>query len=441
MIVGPEDPLANGIADSLTAANISVFGPQKQAAQIESNKDWAKAFMDRHGIPTARWKSFNDSSAAKEFIKNADFDALVVKASGLAAGKGVVVANNRTEACNAVDDILTDRKYGNAGETVVIEELLQGDEVSLLAFCDGNTFKPMLPAQDHKRIFDNDLGPNTGGMGAYCPCPLLDSKQLQLVYDQVLQKTVDGFKKEGIKFVGVLYAGLMVTKTGPKVLEFNCRFGDPETEVILPLLKSDLYEIMSSCCNGTLNRQDIEWEENLQAVGVVMASKGYPETSSKGQIITGLDSLKDIVVFHCGTTFSNNNYLTNGGRVLINVALAPNLILATSKATKACQCVQFDGAQFRHDIAHKGIARSILESGKLSYKESGVDITAGNDLITFIKPSVATTKRKGVLSDLGGFGGLFSTKVAGYKDPILVSGTDGVGTKLKVRRFRKNGLF
>nr|XP_023024941.1 trifunctional purine biosynthetic protein adenosine-3 [Leptinotarsa decemlineata] len=388
VVVGPEDPLSNGIADALVSEGINVFGPQKDAAQIESNKDWAKSFMDKYNIPTARWRSFQNSEEAKLFINTAPFDALVVKASGLAAGKGVVVAANKDEACRAVDDILTEKKFGAAGETVVIEELLSGEEVSVLAFSDGFTVKAMLPAQDHKRIFDNDLGPNTGGMGAYCPCPLLSSEQLQYVQKEVLEKTLEGFKRENLKFVGVLYAGLMLTREGPKVLEFNCRFGDPETEVILPLLKSDLYDIMLSCCNGTLNKQELKWESGISAVGVVMASRGYPESSSKGQVITGT----------CIYSWLDEKKM---------------------------------GFISEHFMV-KFISRSILQIGKLTYKQSGVDITAGNDLVSHIKPAAKSTDRAGTMGSLGGFGGLFDTKLAGYKDPLLVSGTDGVGTKLKI---------
>ncbi|CAG9774100.1 unnamed protein product [Ceutorhynchus assimilis] len=435
VVIGPEDPLANGMADALTSAKIPVFGPGKIAAQIESDKDWSKAFMDRHGIPTAKWKSFNNAQQAKNFIENAPFPALVVKASGLAAGKGVVVAANNQEACRAVDEILTDKKYGNAGETVVVEELLSGEEVSVLAFCDGNTIKAMLPAQDHKRIFDNDEGPNTGGMGAYCPCPLLTNDQYQYVQKQVLEKSLLGFKKDNIKYCGVLYAGLMLTPQGPKVLEFNCRFGDPETEVILPLLESDLFEIMLSCANGTLESQQLKWKENVSAVGVVMASKGYPETSTKNQVIKGIETVNskpNHLVFQCGTAFKDGNIVTNGGRVLIVVALGPQLVTAAANAAKSCEIIKFEGSQHRRDIAHKGIASSILESGKLTYKASGVDITAGNELVDHIKPAAKSTNRAGVMGALGGFGGLFDTKAAGYVDPLLVSGTDGVGTKLKI---------
>ncbi|KAF5292718.1 hypothetical protein FQR65_LT11186 [Abscondita terminalis] len=435
VVVGPEDPLAKGIADVLKSYGVPTFGPQRDAAQIESDKAWAKDFMDRHNIPTARWKSFTNANDAKAFIQNADFPALVVKASGLAAGKGVVVAATKDEACDAVDVILTDRKFGSAGDNVVIEELLTGEEVSVLAFCDGKTVRPMLPSQDHKRIFDGDQGGNTGGMGAYCPCPLLNEDDMKRVTEQILQPTVDGFLKENLKFVGVLYAGLMLTENGPKVLEFNCRFGDPETEVILPLLESDLYEVMSSCCSGNLDSVLLQWKQNIYATGVVLASKGYPESSSKGQIITGIEdanNLRDCVVFHCGTALKDCNIVTNGGRVLIAVSLAPQLAVAAVRATKMCENINFDGKQYRTDIAQKGMCSAILRTGKLTYAQSGVDIVKGDELVDYIKPLAKSTSQRGVMGGIGGFGGLFDVKKAGFVDPLLVSGTDGVGTKLKI---------
>ncbi|XP_069683657.1 trifunctional purine biosynthetic protein adenosine-3 [Periplaneta americana] len=436
VVVGPEDPLAGGIADVLRAAGVNCFGPGKEAARIESDKDWAKSFMDRHGIPTARWGAFTAAEKAKSFIKSSSFPALVVKASGLAAGKGVVVATSQTEACHAVDSILTDHKFGSAGNTVIVEELLEGEEVSVLAFVDGSNISVMLPSQDHKRHMDGDVGANTGGMGAYCPCPLISDCELVTVRETVLQKAVDGLKKENTPFIGVLYAGLMLTKDGPKVLEFNCRFGDPETQVILSLLESDLYHIMLACCKGELNKQTLQWRSDVYAVGVIMASRGYPESSSKGNVITGHDvisKLPEHLVFHSGTALSTNGDLvTNGGRVLIVIAIANQLAVAAAKATRACEKINFEGAQYRTDISYKGIARSLLQKGQLSYKASGVDIVAGDNLVSRIKPAVAQTNRNGVLGSIGGFGGLFDTKAAGYKDPLLVSGTDGVGTKLKI---------
>ncbi|KAG6800409.1 trifunctional purine biosynthetic protein adenosine-3 isoform X1 [Apis mellifera caucasica] len=434
VVIGPEEYLANGLADELKTVEINCFGPQKAASKIETDKYWAKEFMDRYQIPTARWKGFVNAKEAKEFVMNAQFPALVIKASGLAAGKGVIVAKDKEEACKAIDEILIDKKFGSAGESIVVEELLEGEEVSMLAFTDGKTIIPMIPAQDHKRIFNNDIGPNTGGMGAYCPCPLLNKDNYEIVKSNILQKAIDGLKQEQIPFVGVLYAGLMLTKDGPRVLEFNCRFGDPETQVILPLLKSDLFNIMKACCEGSLDESLIVWEKNLFAVGVILASQGYPISSSKGQIITGInDVLHTNFIFHSGTNISSKGELvTNGGRVLITVSLAPSLALAAAKATHAAQIISFDGKQFRTDIAHKGIARSILQNGQLTYKSSGVDIETGDSLVSAIKPISYSTQRLGSMGSIGSFGGLFDIKAAGYKDPILVSGTDGVGTKLKI---------
>ncbi|KAK9307746.1 hypothetical protein QLX08_001990 [Tetragonisca angustula] len=436
VVIGPEEYLANGLADELKNVEINCFGPQKAASKIEADKYWAKEFMDKCKIPTAKWKGFVNAEEAKEFVINAPYPATVVKASGLAAGKGVIVAKDKQEACKAIDEILTDKKFGSAGESIVIEELLEGEEVSVLAFTDGKTIVPMAPAQDHKRIFDGDTGPNTGGMGAYCPCPLLNKADYEIVKTNILQKVIDGLREEQIPFVGVLYAGLMLTKDGPKVLEFNCRFGDPETQVVLPLLKSDLFNIMKACCEGSLIESQIVWEENLFAVGVILASRGYPVSSSKGQVITGVNNIlreRNQFVFHSGTSISSEGeLLTNGGRVLITVSLAPSLALAAAKATHAAQNISFEGKQFRTDIAHKGIARFILHHGQLTYKSSGVDIEAGDSLVSAIKPASYSTQRLGTIGSIGSFGGLFDIKATGYKDPILVSGTDGVGTKLKI---------
>ncbi|XP_031834271.1 trifunctional purine biosynthetic protein adenosine-3 Gart [Nomia melanderi] len=436
VVIGPEEYLANGLADELENVGIHCFGPQKAASRIEADKYWAKKFMDRHQIPTARWKGFTDADEAKKFVINTPYPALVIKAAGLAAGKGVIVAKDKQEACSAIDNILTEKRFGPAGESIVIEELLEGEEVSVLAFTDGKTVVPMAPAQDHKRIFNGDMGPNTGGMGAYCPCPLLPKEDCKLVKSDVLQKAITGLRQEKIPFVGVLYAGLMLTKDGPKVLEFNCRFGDPETQVVLPLLNSDLFTIMKACCEGSLTESQVSWQENVFAVGVILASRGYPISSSKGQVITGVNNIlskADHFVFHSGTSISPEGKLvTNGGRVLITVSLASSLALAAAKATHAAQKISFEGKQFRTDIAHKGIARSILHNGKLTYKSSGVDIVAGDLLVSAIKPATCSTQRLGTIGSIGSFGGLFDIKATGYKDPILVSGTDGVGTKLKI---------
>ncbi|XP_052869547.1 trifunctional purine biosynthetic protein adenosine-3 [Anopheles cruzii] len=439
--VGPEDPLADGLGDELRKANVRCFGPGKRGARIEADKNWSKDFMHRHGIPTARYASFTEAAPAKAFIRSAPYAALVVKASGLAAGKGVIVADTVDEACAAVDEILGDRRFGAAGEVVVVEERLTGEEVSVLAFVDSRTVRVMLPAQDHKRLRDQDLGPNTGGMGAYCPCPLIKSDELELVVREVLQRAVDGLRKEGIAYHGVLYAGMMLTPDGPKTLEFNCRFGDPETQVILPLLKSDLYDVMEATCEGRLHEVQLQFRPATSAVGVVMASKGYPETSTKGCVIKGLDAVAsrpEHLVFHSGVTLNGREeFVTNGGRVLISVVLDSDLKKAAALATAACSTIQFEGSQHRRDIAQKAFKHL-----NLSYKASGVDIDAGDALVQRIKPLARGTNRPGVIGGLGGFGGLFrlndvtytdrAGKEVRYSDPVLVQGTDGVGTKLKL---------
>uniref|UniRef100_A0A1A9VZQ2 Trifunctional purine biosynthetic protein adenosine-3 n=1 Tax=Glossina brevipalpis TaxID=37001 RepID=A0A1A9VZQ2_9MUSC len=433
VVVGPEDPLAQGLGDVLQRAGIRCFGPGQNGAQIEADKKWAKDFMLRHKIPTARYESFTSTQKAKEFIKSATYRALVVKASGLAAGKGVVVAENANEACQAVEQILGDKKFGSAGETVVVEELLTGEEVSVLAFVDKNTVRVMLPAQDHKRLKDNDLGPNTGGMGAYCPCPIISTEALELVRTQVLERALTGLRSEGINYCGVLYAGMMLTPDGPKTLEFNCRFGDPETQVILPLLETDLFDVMLACCNNNLREIDLKWRNGISTVGVVMASAGYPETSTKGCVIEGIPrNTADQMVFHSGTaTNANGKLVTNGGRVLIAVTLRSDLRQAAQASTKICQSIQFSGggAQFRSDIAQKAFK---CQTTSLSYKDSGVDIDAGDALVQRIKVLSAGTKRSGVLGGLGGFGGLFRLKELNYKNPVICEAVNGVGAKIQL---------
>lgn len=428
VVVGPEDPLANGITDDLSASGIPCFGPSRLASQLESSKEFSKVFMDKYSIPTAKWKSFTDPTEAKDYINKATHDALVVKADGLAAGKGVVVAANKKEATEAVDMMLKDKTFGQAGETVVVEELLRGEEVSVLAFSDGVNIAVMPPAQDHKRIFDGDKGPNTGGMGAYAPCPLVSKEMLAVIKRDVIRKAIDGMNTEGIPFVGCLFAGIMLTDDGPKVLEYNCRFGDPETEAILPLLESDLYPTLVACVKGNLSEAKPIWQEDRVALGIVMASAGYPASYEKGKKITGLDYVSqagDVHAFHAGTSRQGDDVLTSGGRVLVVVGLASTLLEAVSKAKSAVAKITFEGAQYRRDIGHKALNR-------LTYKSAGVDIDAGDHLVSSIKELVMRTNRPGVVGGIGGFGGVFDLGKAGYKDPLLISGTDGVGTKLKV---------
>ncbi|XP_038049315.1 trifunctional purine biosynthetic protein adenosine-3-like isoform X2 [Patiria miniata] len=438
VVVGPEAPLAAGITDALTSSGIDCFGPTKAAAEIESCKEFAKDFMDRHGIPTAKWKAFDDTEAACAHILSAPYQAYVVKASGLAAGKGVIVASNKAEACQAVTAILQDKLFGSAGDRVVVEELLEGQEFSVLAFCDGTHFAAMPPAQDHKRVGEGDTGPNTGGMGAYCPCPQVSPDVLQQICDGILQKAVSGLKSEGRPYIGVLYAGLMLTNNGPRVLEFNCRFGDPEVQVLLPLLTSDLYATCMACITGNLSSAPPRFHDNMSVVAVVKASGGYPGSYKKGFEITGLDKVQELdqIVFHAGTTICDSKVVTSGGRVLTNVAMADSLPIAAAQAQKGAEIVQFEGGFHRRDIAFKGCRflqknRTFSQTG-LTYAACGVDITAGNSLVDAIKPLAVSTSRSGCHASLGGFGGLFDIRAAGFKDPILVSGTDGVGTKLKI---------
>ncbi|XP_061571488.1 trifunctional purine biosynthetic protein adenosine-3 [Cololabis saira] len=433
VVVGPEAPLAAGIIDDLALAGVPCFGPSAKAAQLEASKSFSKAFMERHGIPTARYGSFTDPQEACSFIRTADFPALVVKASGLAAGKGVIVARDQDEACQAVMDIMKDGAFGAAGETVVVEELLEGEEVSCLCFSDGTSVAPMPPAQDHKRLQDGDLGPNTGGMGAYAPTPQVSPELLQQIRETVLQRTVDGMKEEGTPYVGVLYAGLMLTEQGPKVLEFNCRFGDPECQVLLPLLQSDLYEVMLSTVKGGLASSAPVWRQDSSAVTVVMASAGYPGAYKKGVEIKGLSQVQDsgLQVFHAGTALKDGSLVSSGGRVLTVTAVRSSLETALQAANQGVAAVVFPEAVYRRDIGHRAIGHLSRHRG-LTYKDSGVDIAAGNKLVDLIKPLAKSTSRSGCNAELGGFAGLFDVKAAGFVDPILVSGTDGVGTKLKI---------
>ncbi|XP_042543175.1 trifunctional purine biosynthetic protein adenosine-3 isoform X2 [Dipodomys spectabilis] len=358
VVVGPEAPLAAGIVGDLTSAGVRCFGPTAEAAQLESSKRFAKEFMDRHGIPTARWRAFTKLEEACSFIMNADFPALVVKASGLAAGKGVIVAKSKEEACKAVQEIMQEKAFGAAGETIVIEELLEGEEVSCLCFTDGKTVAPMPPAQDHKRLLEGDQGPNTGGMGAYCPAPQVPMDLLLEIKNTVLQRVVEGMQQEGTPYTGILYAGIMLTKGGPKVLEFNCRFGDPECQVILPLLQSDLYEVIQSTLDGRLSASLPIWLESHSAITVVMASKGYPGAYTKGTEITGFSEAQalGLEVFHAGTSLKDGKVVTSGGRVLTVTAIRENLLLALEEAKKGLAVIKFEGAVYRRDIGFRAIA-------------------------------------------------------------------------------------
>ncbi|MBQ5682303.1 MAG: phosphoribosylamine--glycine ligase [Peptococcaceae bacterium] len=352
-VVGPEVPLTMGIVDKFQEKGLKIFGPSGRAAEIEGSKTFAKDLMAKYGIPTAKYGAFTDAAEAKAFLAEVGLPC-VVKADGLAAGKGVLICETKEEAETAVEDILVDNKFGNAGSRVVVEEFLTGQEVSMLAFSDGKTIVPMVSSQDHKRIWDGDKGLNTGGMGAYSPAPIYTADIHEIVVPQVLEATIKAMEQEGRPFAGILYAGLMLTADGPKVLEFNARFGDPETQAVLPRLKSDLVEIFLAIIDGRLAEMNIEWHEEA-AVCVVMASGGYPESSDKGRVITGLKEAEEAgaIVFHAGTKETDGNIVTNGGRVLGISALGKDIAEAIENAYKGVKQITFENMQYRTDIGKK----------------------------------------------------------------------------------------
>ncbi len=351
VVVAPDDPLAAGMVDDLNKVGIRAFGPTKKAAQIEWSKAFAKKLMKKAGIPTAKFESFTSYKTAYKYLVKQPMP-IVIKASGLALGKGVVVAKNIEDAKDALKDIMLDKLHGDAGNTVVIEEFLEGQEVSFHAFCDGKTAEIFPTSQDHKQIFDGDLGANTGGMGTIAPVPWVSKKLIEEVKKKVIMKALKEMKRRGIEYKGILYPGIMVTKNGSKVLEFNCRFGDPETEPYLRLLKTDLYDIFDACINGTLSKVKIEWYKK-SACCIVIASAGYPQSSQKGVKISGIskaDSQKHVVIFHAATKKQNKNIVTNGGRVLAVSAIGKNLKDALKNAYTGVKKIKFDGMQFRTDI-------------------------------------------------------------------------------------------
>jgi len=357
-VVGPEAPLAEGIVDAFQEAGLRIFGPTRAAAQLESSKDFAKRFMVRHGLPTARHRSFEDAAAAKAYVAEQGAP-IVVKADGLAAGKGVVVATTREEANAAIDAMLGERRFGAAGARVVIEEFLAGEEASFIVMCDGTHVLPLATSQDHKRLRDGDQGPNTGGMGAYSPAPLVTPKIHARVMREIILPAVNGMAQDGHPYVGFLYAGLMIDGAGnPRTLEFNCRLGDPETQPILLRLKSDLLELVEHALAGTLDQAEAQWDRRC-AIGVVLAAAGYPEEPRKGDRIEGIPApADDCRVFHAGTKLQGDAPATNGGRVMCVTALGDSLRIARTRAYEVIDRIRFDGMQFRRDIGHRGLKKS-----------------------------------------------------------------------------------
>ena len=357
-VVGPEAPLAAGIVDEFQAAGLRIFGPTRAAARLESSKDFAKSFMVRHGLPTARHATFADAGEAKAYVDR-EGAPIVVKADGLAAGKGVVVAASREEAHRAIDAMLTSRSLGEAGARVVLEQFLQGEEASFIVMCDGAHVLPLATSQDHKRLRDGDAGPNTGGMGAYSPAPVVTPKVHARVMREIIVPAVQGMAKDGIPYVGFLYAGLMIDPAGnPRTLEFNCRLGDPETQPILLRLKSDLLELIEQALAGALDRASADWDRRA-ALGVVLAAAGYPEEPRKGDAIEGLPKpAEDCRVFQAGTRVDRGRLVTNGGRVLCVTALGDSIRMARARAYEAVERIRFDGMQYRRDIGHRALTKS-----------------------------------------------------------------------------------
>ncbi|MFW6166455.1 MAG: phosphoribosylamine--glycine ligase, partial [Ralstonia sp.] len=356
-VVGPEAPLAAGIVDLFRAKGLRIFGPTQAAAQLESSKDFAKAFMHRHGIPTAKYQTFRNAAQAHAYIDQ-EGAPIVIKADGLAAGKGVVVAMTAEEAHGAIDMMLADNRLGDAGARVVIEEFLAGEEASFIVVCDGKDVVALATSQDHKRLLDGDAGPNTGGMGAYSPAPVVTPTLHARTLREIIMPTIRGMEKDGIPYTGFLYAGLMIDADGnPKTLEFNCRMGDPETQPIMARMKTDLYDVLDRAIDGKLDGMELDWDRRT-ALGVVMAAHGYPDAPRKGDVITGIPKeTEDSVTFHAGTTLKDGALTTTGGRVLCVVGLADTVKAAQRAAYNAIEQIQFDGAQYRTDIGHRAIRR------------------------------------------------------------------------------------
>lgn len=439
VVPGPEQPLVDGISDIFTKVGISVFGPSEKAALLEGSKAFSKAFMDKHNIPTARFKSFTNAEAAKKHIQEVDYN-VVLKADGLAGGKGVLIPESKQEAIAGIDEIMVTQSFGSAGDELVIEEYLDGDELSILTISDGYTMVNLPLAQDHKRAKNGDTGLNTGGMGAYAPAPIGTPSVVEEINSSIIEPTIKGMRHDGFPMRGVLFTGIMLgSDNKPRVLEYNVRFGDPEVQTVLPLLTedTDLAEVMMACADHRLDSVKIELKPNMYSTTVVLAAGGYPESYKKGDVITVKEPLpKDTFVFHAGTALVDGKVVTAGGRVIAVTAIGPSLREAVDRAYAAVEHVDFVGKYHRTDIAHRAFrdADNKSSSRGVTYEQAGVSVDNGNALVETIKAKVKSTARPGADSDIGGFGGLFDLAKAGYNhsDTLLVGATDGVGTKLRV---------
>ncbi|KAK4153727.1 phosphoribosylglycinamide synthetase [Chaetomidium leptoderma] len=432
VVPGPEAPLVDGVEGFFRDAGIPVFGPSQDAARMEGSKTFSKDFMKKHNIPTAAYENFSDYEQACQYLKTVNHN-VVIKATGLAAGKGVIIPQSQEEALQGLKEIMMDKAFGSAGDEVVIEEFLTGDELSILSFCDGTTIKSLPAAQDHKRIGEGDTGLNTGGMGCYAPTKLATPQLIARIEREILQPTIDGMRNDGFPFRGCLFTGLMIAPDGaPKVLEYNVRFGDPETQTVLPLLESDLAKIMYACAGPVPYLEDIAFKISSKfSTTVVVAAPGYPESYPKNIPMQVADAPQDINIFHAGTKLSGDSLLTAGGRVIASTAVGDSLRAAVDKAYGGVKLISFDGMYYRKDIAHRAFRTTEASSDKLTYAQSGVSIDAGNELVDRIKAAVATTRRPGAEAVIGGFGGEVDLSAAGHPGaPIIVGAIDGVGTKL-----------
>jgi phosphoribosylamine--glycine ligase/phosphoribosylformylglycinamidine cyclo-ligase len=438
VVPGPEAPLVDGVEGFFRKAGIPCFGPSKEAARLEGSKTYSKDFMKKYNIPTAAYENFSDYANAVTYLDSISHD-VVIKATGLAAGKGVIIPETKEEAKQALDQIMQKKAFGSAGDEVVIEELLLGDELSVLTFCDGYTIRSLPLAQDHKRIYDGDQGPNTGGMGCYAPTNIATKELMEQIDREILEPTISGMRREKQPFRGVLFTGLMITSSGPKVLEYNVRFGDPETQTVLPLLSadSDLAEIMLACAEGYLDNCHLKIEDKFSAT-VVLAAGGYPGSYAKGTPMTVKSPPAGSTIFHAGTKLEEGQLKTSGGRVIAINAVGDSLRAAVDAAYAALdsKVIEFEGAFFRKDIAHRAFRDAKKEA--MTYAGAGVDIEAGNQFVEKIKKAVASTKRPGADAEIGGFGGEVDLSQCGFPDaPAIVGAIDGVGTKLMVAQAMK----
>ncbi|KAL9084350.1 MAG: hypothetical protein Q9159_005258 [Coniocarpon cinnabarinum] len=440
VIPGPEAPLVDGIVDRFQKQGILCFGPSKAAARMEGSKVFAKDFMQKYGIPTAVHRSFKDFEAGKRFLEDNQDRKWVIKADGLAAGKGVVIPKSHSEAITALETTMKAREFGAAGDEVVVEEFLEGEEISILSFSDGYTIRSLPPAQDHKRIFDKDEGKNTGGMGAYAPASIATPQMLAKIDKVILQPTIDNLRNMWTPFRGCLFTGFMLTSTGPKVLEYNVRFGDPESQTLLALLETDLVEILLGCVLGTLSSVTLSLKAAFSTT-VVAAAGGYPDAYDKGQEIDLSPTGPETHIFHAGTTHDADGKLrTSGGRVIAATGVGSSVRDACEKAYTGIRAIHFERMHYRKDIAYRELRRreksqdqlQTSHYSELTYADAGVSIDAGNELVQRIKPAILNTKRPGSDGSIGGFGGVFSLRDAGYgsQAPDIVSAIDGVGTKL-----------